>query len=170
MPFLIMYQKKFIPRDDNVPGYIYLIEAKGYHGLFPGCYLKRCKIGLTRNPQARLQNFIDNQPPCDFEIIKLIKVDAMADIENKLHNQFLHCNVKLIKSKEWFDLNPIDLIRLNAAFDNQLKSKKLKDNTINIILSLLGISVVLSALIVTQPTLQEKNKEVNNYEFSFIKK
>ncbi|MBE9233308.1 GIY-YIG nuclease family protein [Cuspidothrix issatschenkoi LEGE 03284] len=163
-----MYQKKFIPRDDNVPGYIYLIEAKGYHGLFPGCLIKRCKIGLSRNPQARLQNFIDNQPPCDVQILRTIYVQDMASVENKLHKQFKHCNVKLQKSKEWFDLNPIDLIRLNAAFDNQLKSKK-SDNTINIILSLLGISVVLSALIVSQPTLQEKNKEVN-YEFSIIKK
>lgn len=100
------YPKPYVYRDDHVPGYVYLMRAKGYHGLVPGCVLYRCKIGLSRNPESRLQTFIDNQPPCDIEIIKTIYVQDMETVESTLHQQFKHCNVKLVKSREWFDLNP----------------------------------------------------------------
>lgn len=92
-------------RDDHVPGYVYLIEAIGVTGIIPGKLVRRCKIGLSRNPELRLQNFIDNQPPCNFRIIKAIYVEDMASVEDELHARFKHCNIKLEKSREWFDLN-----------------------------------------------------------------
>lgn len=92
-------------RNDHVPGYLYLIEAIGVTGIIPGKLVRRCKIGLSRNPELRLQNFIDNQPPCNFRIIKAIYVSDMASVEDVLHAQFKHCNIKLEKSREWFDLN-----------------------------------------------------------------
>jgi len=108
--------QQFTPRNDNEPGYLYLMEALGYHGLVPGCYLRRCKIGLSRNPQLRLENFIANQPPCDIKILRTIWVEDMKAVEAKLHNQFQNCKVKLAKSREWFDLTPWQFVLVNWAF------------------------------------------------------
>ena len=93
-------------RNDHEPGYVYLIEAIGYHGVIPGRLLRRCKIGLSRDPQLRRQNFVDSQFPCDVEIITTIYVEDMADVETELHQIFKTCNVTLEKSREWFDLSP----------------------------------------------------------------
>lgn len=117
-------------RDDNVSGYIYLIEALGYHGWLPGCYLKRCKIGLTRNIERRLNDFASNQPPCDIRLIKCIAVSDMAEAEGILHTQYKSANVKLQKSREWFDLYPweVQIIKfkmngLEASEKPQIKLK-----------------------------------------------
>jgi hypothetical protein len=96
-------------RDDNVPGKIYLMKALGYHGLIPGCLIGRYKIGLSRNPEARLDQLHSNQPPCDLEIVHTIDVDDMALVEKELHQIFKKSNVKLVKSREYFDLNPLQL-------------------------------------------------------------
>ena len=103
-------------RDDHVPGFVYLIEAVGVTGIIPGKLVRRCKIGLSRNPELRLQNFVDNQPPCDFRIIRAIYVQDMASVEDTLHSQFKHCNIKLEKSREWFDLNPWQYAMVLWAF------------------------------------------------------
>lgn len=111
----IIYQ----PKNDHEPGFIYLMEAEGYHGLIPGCYLRRCKIGLSRNPEARLDNFHRNQPPCNVKILKTIYVEDMADVEGELHQQFSQCNVELIKSQEWFDFNPVQFLMVNWEFEKR---------------------------------------------------
>lgn len=103
-------------RDDHVEGHIYLIEAVNVTGIIPGKLVRRCKIGLSRNPELRLQNFIDNQPPCDFKIVKTIYVSDMATVEDQLHARFKHCNIKLEKSREWFDLNPWQYAMVLWAF------------------------------------------------------
>jgi hypothetical protein len=99
------YPKPYVYRDDHVQGYVYLIEAIGVTGIIPGKLVRRCKIGLSRSPELRLQNFIDNQPPCDFRIIKAIYVEDMATAESAIQAKFKHCNIKLEKSREWFNLN-----------------------------------------------------------------
>ena len=81
-------QNQWIERDDNQPGFIYLILAEGYHGWIPGCVLKRVKIGLSRNPEARLETFHSNQPPCNLRILRTIYVEDMATVEAKLHQIF----------------------------------------------------------------------------------
>ena len=93
-------------RNDHERGYVYLIEAIGFHGIIPGRLLRRCKIGLSRDPQLRRQNFVDSQFPCDVEIITTIYVEDMAEAEGELHQIFKACNVTLEKSREWFDLSP----------------------------------------------------------------
>lgn len=95
-------------RNDHGSGYCYLIEAVGFHGWLPGCYLRRVKIGLTRNINRRLEGLALNQPPCNYKVVVLIEVEDMAAVENFLHTKFKHCQVKLEKSREYFDLNPID--------------------------------------------------------------
>lgn len=95
------------PRNDHEPGYIYLFQAKGYHGIIPGVLLKRCKIGLSRNPEQRVRqiaSFEGSQPPCDIEILMTVYVQDMATVEKKLQRKFDKSNVKLKKSREWFDL------------------------------------------------------------------
>ncbi|MBP5976604.1 GIY-YIG nuclease family protein [Brasilonema sp. CT11] len=93
-------------RDDHVPGWVYLLEAEGYHGILPGCYLRRCKIGLTRSVENRLDTLHSSQPPCNYKVVKAIYVADMAAVEDALHRQFKHRNVKLIKSREWHDFLP----------------------------------------------------------------
>jgi hypothetical protein len=103
-------------RNDHEPGYIYLMQAEGYHGLIPGFYLRRCKIGLSRNPQLRLENFHANQPPCNIKILATVYVQDMADVETQLHNQFKHCQVNnLVKSREWFDFNLLQMAIVRYA-------------------------------------------------------
>ncbi|NEQ19574.1 MAG: GIY-YIG nuclease family protein [Microcoleus sp. SIO2G3] len=104
---------QWIERDDNQPGFIYLILAEGYHGWLPGCILKRVKIGLSRNPEARLDTFHSNQPPCNLRILRTIYVEDMAEVEQRLHQIFKNSNVKLKKSREFFDLLPWQMAYLH---------------------------------------------------------
>ncbi len=104
-------------RNDNVEGFVYLIEARNVTGIVPGKLIRRCKIGLTRNPQARLAALINNQPPCDYVILRTMYVADMAYVEGLLHEDFRHCNIKLAKSREWFDLNPIQFQQVWWAFN-----------------------------------------------------
>jgi len=99
------FPKGYEYRDDHVPGHVYLIEAINVTGIIPGKLVRRCKIGLSRNPEMRMQRLVKNQPPCDFRLVKAIFVQDMATVEDALHAQFKHCNIKLEKSREWFDLN-----------------------------------------------------------------
>jgi len=92
-------------RDDHIQGYIYLLKAKGFHGWIPGAVLGRYKIGLSRDVDRRLDTLHSNQPPTDLEVVKVIAVEDMASVEAELHRVFKSQNVKLLKSREYFDLN-----------------------------------------------------------------
>ena len=119
------YYNSYVARDDHVPGYVYIFEAEGFHGWLPGCLLKRYKIGLSRNPDARVQRLVDGQPPCDFKIVKTIYVEDMAGVEADLHQRFAGSNVRLEKSREWFDLYPWQLAMLKFhmnRYDSQFVS------------------------------------------------
>jgi hypothetical protein len=117
------FPKRYEYRDDHVEGYVYLIEAINVTGIIPGKLVRRCKIGLSWNPELRLQNFIDNQPPCDFKIVRTIYVEDMADVEDRLHEKFKSCNVKLVKSREWFNLLPWQYWMVHLEF-NRYDSKR----------------------------------------------
>lgn len=142
-----MYRPNYTQRNDHEPGYIYLMEAEGYHGLIPGCFLRRCKIGLSRNPQMRLQNFHDNQPPCDIRILKTIYVEDMEAVETELHRQFKECQVKLVKSREWFDLYPWQFARAKwsmSRYDSRSPAVKLPAKLIlACLVALAGVGVML---------------------------
>lgn len=102
------YYQTYSECNDREPGYCYLIEAVDFHGWLPGCYLRRVKIGLTRNINRRLEGLALNQPPCNYKVVALIQVEDMATVEKFLQTKFKHCQVKLEKSREYFDLNPVD--------------------------------------------------------------
>ena len=96
-------------RDDHIQGYIYLLKAKDFHGWIPGAVLGRYKIGLSRDVDRRLETLHSNQPPTDLEVVKVIAVEDMAEVELELHRVFKNSNVKLLKSREYFDLNPLQV-------------------------------------------------------------
>lgn len=102
--------------EKNSPGYIYLIEAVGFHGLFPGRLIRRCKIGLSKDPERRLKRFKHSQFPCDVRILNTIFVEDMAEVENLFHKKFERCNVKMEVSQEWFDLSPWQYARVYWEF------------------------------------------------------
>lgn len=107
---------EFHPRNNHEPGYIYLMEALGYHGI-SAFYKRRCKIGLSRNPQRRLETFQANQPPCNIKILTTIYVKDMADVEAQLHQKFKKYQVRdLVKSREWFDFSPWQLMTVMFEF------------------------------------------------------
>ena len=108
-------------RDDNVPGYIYIMEAEHFHGLMGGL-CKRIKIGLSRNPEAREDTLNSNQPPCDITLVDKAYVWKMKDAETYLHNKFKSRNVRLKKSREWFDFDYVGYHVLLREF------KSLKNN------------------------------------------
>ena len=87
--------RKYIPRNDNVPGFCYLIEAKNSDGLY--------KIGLTRNPDRRIEQLNSSQSPYHLDYVKLIEVDDMASVESSLHQQFKACGSG---KNEWFRFSP----------------------------------------------------------------
>lgn len=153
------FPSRYEYRNDHVPGYIYLIEAINVTGIIPGKLIRRCKIGLSRNPQLRLQNFIDNQPPCDFRIIKAIYVQDMATVEDALHTQFKHCNIKLEKSREWFDLNPWQYAMVVWAF-NRYESRRIsfsdlpKRAIVGGLITLLGVGMLIGHTMRPTPQAQ----------------
>jgi|GEM_PF-3331891 len=112
-------------RDDNVPGYLYLIEAIAFHGIFPGCFMSRYKIGLTRDIERRIDEFHSSQPPCDYRIIATAYVEHMLDEEQRLHRIFRSSNVKLKKSREYFDLMPWQVARARWEF-SRLNNKDVR--------------------------------------------
>ncbi|MBE8988067.1 GIY-YIG nuclease family protein [Nostoc sp. LEGE 12450] len=137
------------------------MEAEGYHGLIPGCYLRRCKIGLSRNPEARLDSFHRNQPPCNVKILKTIYVEDMADVEGELHQQFSQCNVELIKSQEWFDFNPVQFLMVNWEFEKRsLHVFSISDLPIKLIIfsmiGLVGVGTVAGRLTSQSPMQPQK--------------
>jgi hypothetical protein len=96
-------------KNDSVQGYIYLLRVKDFHGWIPGAVLGRYKIGLSRDVDRRLDTLHSNQPPTDLEVVKVIAVEDMASVEAELHRVFKSQNVKLLKSREYFDLNPLQV-------------------------------------------------------------
>ncbi|MBW4607583.1 MAG: GIY-YIG nuclease family protein [Hassallia sp. WJT32-NPBG1] len=146
-------------RDDNVQGYIYLLKAKGFHGWIPGAVLGRYKIGLSRDVDRRLDTLHGNQPPTDLEVVKVIVVEDMASVEAELHRVFKSQNVKLLKSREYFDLNPLQvqyclwLMRRYEARRWSSSEIPLKPIAASLI-ALLGVGILIGQSFQPEPTNQ----------------
>ncbi len=145
-------QNQWNEERNSEPGFIYLILAEGYHGLVPGCVLKRVKIGLSRNPEARLETFHSNQPPCNLRILRTIYVENMAEVEAKLHQVFKNSNVKLKKSREFFDLLPWQMAQVHWLMSQyETKVWSFADIPVNKIVSLVlmlaGVGVLVGTAI-----------------------
>lgn len=155
--------KSYLVGNDSSPGYIYLMEALGYHGLVPGCYLRRCKIGLSRNPQARLDNFHSNQPPCDIKIVKTVFVNDMVTVEAELHQLFKNYQVKLERSREWFDLNPLQYHRvlwvMNRYETHQLTFKSIPlQAVVSGLITLFSVGIFIGQGMSEKPAIHQPSK------------
>ncbi len=140
------YQKQWIDRNDSVPGYIYWLEAENFGGWLPGKLLRRCKIGLSKNPQKRLDDFHSNQPPCNLKVIRIIWVEDMATVESELHRQFKGCNVKLHRSREWFDFTPLQFLECHLAFNRYEPQHTIKVAPrliVGVLVGLMGVGLLL---------------------------
>ncbi len=96
----------YAPRNDHEPGFIYLIEAQGSNNLY--------KIGLTRNPDRRLQQLNSSQSPFHLNFIKVIQVQDMASSETTLHKQF---SAYATDKNEWFQFTQGVLQQVAAEMD-----------------------------------------------------
>lgn len=149
-------------RNDAVQGFVYLLKAKGMHGIFPGCYLSRVKIGLSRNVERRLETLHSNQPPTDLEVIKIIAVENMVEVENYLHQVFKNQNVKLVRSREYFDLNPFQLRYCIYLMNRNRADIKRAHNPISMkalaggLIALLGVGILIGQSFQPQSTPQVK--------------
>lgn len=147
-------------RDDHIQGYIYLFKAKGFHGWLPGCVLGRYKIGLSRDVDRRLDTLHSNQPPTDLEVVKVIAVEDMAEVETELHQVFKNQNVKLVKSREYFDLNPLQVqhcIRLMNRADIKRAHNPISTSAIaGGLIALLGVGMLIGQSFQPQSTNQVK--------------
>ena len=152
-------------RDDNVPGKIYLMKAIGYGGIIPGCLIGRYKIGLSRNPDARLEQLLSAQPCCDIEIVHTVDVADMAEVEEELHEIFKNSNVKLLKSKEWFNLNPVQVQRciwlMNRTDIKRIRNPISTKAIAGGLIALLGVGMLIGQSFqppTAQPTHSQKSR------------
>jgi hypothetical protein len=143
-------------RDDHIQGYIYLLKAKGFHGWIPGAVLGRYKIGLSRDVDRRLETLHSNQPPTDLEVVKVISVEDMASVEAELHQVFKSQNVKLLKSREYFDLNPMQVqqcIWLMNRYEIKRSHTQLPVKAIaGGLIALLGVGMLIGQSFQPEPT------------------
>ena len=142
-------------RDDNVPGYIYLMKAIGYGGIIPGALIGRYKIGLSRSPENRLDQLLSAQPCCDIQIIHTVAVQSMADAESELHSIFKNSNVKLAKSREWFNLNPLQVqqcIWLMNRYERSHSPTISMKAVAGGLIALLGVGILIGHSFQPEPT------------------
>ncbi|MBW4450045.1 MAG: GIY-YIG nuclease family protein [Spirirestis rafaelensis WJT71-NPBG6] len=146
-------------RDDNVPGKIYLMRAIGYGGIIPGVLIGRYKIGLSRSPENRLDQLLSAQPCCDIEIVYTVYVERMADVEAELHSVFKNSNVKLAKSREWFNLNPLQVQQCIYLMNRYERSHRPVISTKAIaggLIALLGVGMLIGQSFQPEPTNKVK--------------
>ena len=161
--------KQWVNRDDSVSGWIYLIEAEGYGGVIPGAYLRRCKIGLTRSVENRLDTLHSSQPCCNYKVVKAIYVQDMAEIENALHKQFKHRNVKLIKSREWFSLYPHQyamVLWMFSRYDSKRVHKVQPKLILGGLIALLGLGLLIGYGLRKPNTVQQQQDTKYEIEYS----
>lgn len=157
-------------RDDNVPGYVYLLKAKGFHGVIPGVVLGRFKIGLSRDVERRLDTLHSNQPCTDLEVIKVVAVDDMAAVEGELHRVFKKSNVNLIKSQEWFNFNPLQAQRCMWLMNRyEVKQSRPSEIPVKVIAS--GLIMLLGmGILIGQSFQPEPSKTINKIKIEkFVK-
>lgn len=129
-------------RNDNEPGYVYLVKAQGFHGVLSKV-IGRYKIGLSRRPELRLEQLNSSQAPCPIKGIRYIQVQDMKAIEDKLHEQF---KVQR-RHGEWFDFWFWQMPMVNLAFDRKAKGTFLGDFHLpSAGLALLGVVVLGGAI------------------------
>ncbi|KYC34756.1 hypothetical protein WA1_49400 [Scytonema hofmannii PCC 7110] len=125
------------------PGYIYLLKAEGFHGIFSK-WIGRYKIGLTTNPQKRLADLNRQQAPCPIVLVRTVPVANMLAAEQWLHDRF---TVRR-RHGEWFDFWNHELRSVHSAYDRLQRENKPKFSLLKTltILTAIGVAVAVLAL------------------------
>jgi hypothetical protein len=105
---------EYMSTDDKNGQYVYLMEAKGYYGLF-SFLIKRRKIGLSNNPERRLKELNSEQAPCPIIGIRFIEVVNSRATEADLHQVFK----KNRRHGEWFAFWVWELPYLNFMYERK---------------------------------------------------
>jgi hypothetical protein len=108
-------QKPDYTSKDSGDGYVYLVEAVGFHGPLARAK-KRLKIGLTNNPERRLSELNSEQAPCKIVGIRYIQVINNQETEKRLHHKFKRNR----KHGEWFDFWVWEIPLVNRAYDKEI--------------------------------------------------
>ncbi|MDI9313925.1 MAG: DNA methyltransferase [Hydrotalea sp.] len=89
-------------------GYIYIISNKAFR--------KQLKIGIAKNPQARLNSYQTSDPNRGYKLEKFYQTKFNADIEKRIHQHYQAPN-------EWIATSDIDeVFDLIKKFDDELKN------------------------------------------------
>lgn len=140
-----------IQRNDNVEGYVYLVEAVGVkNGL-----TRRVKIGLTRNVKRRLNEFESGQFPCDVKLLKAIAVSDMRRVEKVLHTKYKMFNIRFRKSREWFDV-PLPVLFLIKQDMERMKAKDQDGGQVN----WLAIAAIAMIVFASTASLTARNQQL----------
>lgn len=118
-------------------GFVYLVEAKGFHGILSPIR-KRRKIGLTNSPDRRLEELNGSQSPCPIVGIRYIQVWDNAEVERSLHKKF----AKNRKHGEWFDFWLWELPLVAIAYERKAPGTAINRLSFSTLV-LLAISVLL---------------------------
>lgn len=128
--------KMLEPKKDN--GEVYLFVARGFHGLIPGLWLRRVKIGKTNRVERRANELNSDQAPTEIELIRVIECKSMSTAEKEIHRLFApqRVNMRAITVRgqlvrkayksEWFDVPVWSLWKVHAAYDARSKNVEFK--------------------------------------------
>jgi Meiotically up-regulated gene 113 len=145
--------EELVDLNEEKSGYVYLIEAKRFHGV-GSRFIKRCKIGRSINIAQRLQQLNSSQAPCPLKLVKSIYVIDMSLVESRLHQEFKQNRVY----KEWFDL--LELWKVKRAYfryekDPRFSTKSLPVNALLIVSGL--VALFLTSFVFGLRSYQESN-------------
>ncbi len=137
-PKTYIQKPDYISKDEG-EGYVYLVEAVGFHGILSRC-VKRCKIGKSNNPYRRLNELNSEQAPCPIEGLRFIQVENNSKIEADLHHKFRRNR----KHNEWFDFWIWEMPFVDMAFERRAPGTVLNRMSITS-LALAGTAIVAIA-------------------------
>ena len=130
-------QPDYMSQDEG-GGFVYLVEAKGFYGIF-SFLIKRRKIGLSNNPERRLKELNSEQAPCPIVGIRYIEVKDNNITEKELHAKFARNR----KHGEWFDFWIWELPLVDLAYERRAEGTWLNKISItSLTLAVMGIMAI----------------------------
>lgn len=133
----VQNQPDYMSQDEG-GGFVYLVEAKGFYGIF-SFLIKRRKIGLSNNPERRLKELNSEQAPCPIVGIRYIEVKDNSLTEKDLHAKFARNR----KHGEWFDFWFWELPLVDLAYERRAEGSWLNKLSItSLTLAIMGVMAI----------------------------
>jgi len=98
-------------------------------------------------------------------VVKVIAVEDMAEVESELHRVFKNQNVKLLKSREYFDLNPLQ-VQHCLWLMRRYEARRWSSSEIPVkaiaggLIALLGVGILIGQSFQPEPISQTKLQKV----------